>query len=90
MFPKSDFVVTDSFHGCVFSIIFNKPFIAIANIDRGYTRFESLLEIYNLKDRLFKSISDIDPNMLKKKLNGILLILLKSAKQYGIDFLKKH
>nr|WP_257219757.1 polysaccharide pyruvyl transferase family protein [Acinetobacter sp. YH12236] len=89
-FQKSDFVVTDSFHGCVFSIIFNKPFIAIANIDRGYTRFESLLEIYNLKDRLFKSISDIDPNMLKKEIKWDSVNITKNQqKQYGIDFLKK-
>ncbi|MCU4499501.1 polysaccharide pyruvyl transferase family protein [Acinetobacter radioresistens] len=89
-FQKSDFVVTDSFHGCVFSIIFNKPFIAIANIDRGYTRFESLLEIYNLKDRLFKSISDIDPNILKKEINWDSVNITKAQqKQYGIDFLKK-
>lgn len=89
-FQKSDFVVTDSFHGCVFSIIFNKPFIAIANIDRGYTRFESLLEIYNLKDRLFKSISDIDPNILKKEIKWDSVNITKAQqKQYGIDFLKK-
>lgn len=89
-FQKSDFVVTDSFHGCVFSIIFNKPFIAIANIDRGYTRFESLLEIYNLKDRLFKSISDIDPNILKKEIKWDSVNITKAQqKQYGIYFLKK-
>lgn len=89
-FQKSDFVVTDSFHGCVFSIIFNKPFIAIANINRGYTRFESLLEIYNLKTRLFKNISDIDPHILKKEIKWDSVNITKAQqKQYGIDFLKK-
>lgn len=89
-FQKSDFVVTDSFHGCVFSIIFNKPFIAIANIDRGFTRFESLLEIYKLKDRLFKSISDIDPNIFKKEIKWDSINIIKAQqKQYGINFLKK-
>ena len=89
-FQKSDFVVTDSFHGCVFSIIFNKPFLAIANIDRGYTRFESLLEIYNLKDRLFKSIADINPNIFKKEIKWDSVNIIKAhQKKYGIDFLKK-
>ena len=39
---ESDFVITDSFHGTVFSIIFGKPFIAIINQVRGADRFYSL------------------------------------------------
>lgn len=46
------FIVTDSFHGMVFSIIFNKPFIVIANKNRGLSRFESLLSQLGLIDRL--------------------------------------
>jgi len=51
-FRDADFVITDSFHGCVFSIIFNKPFIAIGNYERGLSRFESLLSLFGLSDRL--------------------------------------
>lgn len=51
-FSKADFIITDSFHGVVFSIIFNKQFIAIANKDRGLDRFLSLLNIFGLQDRL--------------------------------------
>lgn len=51
-FASADFVVTDSFHGCVFSIINHKPFIAIANKDRGLERFTSLLGSFDLMDRL--------------------------------------
>lgn len=51
-FMDAEFVVTDSFHGCVFSIIFNKPFIAIGNKDRGQARFKSLLKLFNLQNRL--------------------------------------
>ncbi|MEQ5575227.1 polysaccharide pyruvyl transferase family protein [Providencia huaxiensis] len=58
-FMESEFVVTDSFHGVVFSIIFNKPFIAIGNKDRGLTRFTSLLKLFNLEDRLISSLDDI-------------------------------
>ena len=39
---ESDFVITDSFHGTVFSIIFGKPFMTIINNDRGADRFYSL------------------------------------------------
>jgi hypothetical protein len=45
-------VVTDSFHACVFSILFGKPFVAIGNKRRGMSRFKSLLGTLGLNDRL--------------------------------------
>lgn len=54
-FDGADFIVTDSFHGCVFSIIFHKPFVAIANQKRGIDRFRSLLCDAGLEDRLVYS-----------------------------------
>ena len=47
MFRDASFVVTDSFHGTVFSIIFEKNFKCVYNKDRGAARFESLLNLYN-------------------------------------------
>lgn len=49
---NADFVFTDSFHGTVFAIIFNKPFIVCGNKQRGMHRFESLLTQFGLMDRL--------------------------------------
>lgn len=46
------FVLTDSFHACVFSIIFRKPFAVIGNEGRGMARFTSLLSGTGLMDRL--------------------------------------
>jgi len=60
-FYESDYVITDSFHACVFAILFNKPFIVYGNIDRGSSRFLSLLKMFDLEDRLifdFKALSD--------------------------------
>ena len=56
-FKDARLVVTDSFHACVFSIIFHKPFICIGNKDRGMSRFDSLLRTFNL-DHRFKEQSD--------------------------------
>jgi len=53
-FDDADFIVTDSFHGMVFSIIFNKPFLAIVNKKRGASRFYSLLKYLNLEDRVIE------------------------------------
>lgn len=49
---ESAFVVTDSFHGTVFSIIYNKPFWVILNEDRGKERFVDLLAPLGLEDRI--------------------------------------
>lgn len=49
-FDDAKFVVTDSFHGVVFSIIFNKPFRLIKNPIRGNSRFESLCESLGIND----------------------------------------
>ncbi len=57
-FAQSDFVITDSFHGCVFAIIFRKPFIAIGNEWRGLDRFLSLLDTFELRKRLVVGLDD--------------------------------
>lgn len=59
-FIDAKFVVTDSFHACVFSIIFGKPFIVIANQFRGLSRFLSLLESLNLSKNMILSASEYD------------------------------
>lgn len=58
-FMDAEFVVCDSFHGVVFSIIFNKPFIVIANKRRGIARFKSLLETFELSDRIIDGFDNV-------------------------------
>lgn len=55
---NADFIITDSFHGAVFAIIFNKDFIVISNSSRGKARFESLLSKLELNDRLIDNYED--------------------------------
>ena len=55
----SDFVITDSFHGTCFSIIFEKPFIAISNSERGASRFSSLLGLLGLEERLIQNETEL-------------------------------
>lgn len=57
-FIYADFVVTDSFHGTVFAILFNKNFVVLGNEGRGNSRFESLLRIFGLKYKLVTSKKD--------------------------------
>lgn len=62
-FRDAEFVVTDSFHGTVFSILNNTPFIVIDNEYGGTTRITSLLEQFGLKDRLIFEAAAKDFNV---------------------------
>lgn len=59
-FRDADFVITDSYHACVFSILFNKPFIVIGNKERGLARFYTLLNTFNQEFRLVVNAEDIN------------------------------
>jgi len=48
-FANSNYVITDSFHGTSFSILFSKPFTAIPNLMRGITRFDNILSLTGLQ-----------------------------------------
>lgn len=47
-FYDAELIVTDSFHACVFSIIFGKSFITLGNEERGMSRFQSLFSMFSL------------------------------------------
>lgn len=55
MIRDAAFVITDSFHGTAFSIIYNKVFYSIVNKSRGVSRFESILSDFGLSERLLDS-----------------------------------
>lgn len=91
-FRQSSAVITDSFHGTVFSLIFNKPFVCIGNINRGMSRFHSLLARTGLEARLL-----VDPtptqivNTLQTPIEWDLVNQhLNTERERGLTFLKKH
>lgn len=67
----SDFVITDSFHGTCMAILFQKPFIAIGNPQRGTSRFESLLTSLKLTDRYVEDAEEIWKPEKKKLLESV-------------------
>ena len=78
-FYDAEFVITDSFHACVFSILFHKPFIVYGNKERGLARFMSLLNLFSLNDRIITNnnisdkllYSEIDWNIIEEKLKEL-------------------
>lgn len=86
-FYDAEFVVTDSFHACVFSILFRKPFIVYGNKERGLSRFYSLLSMFDLEDRLItdinniRNVKEIDYDRVYRKLNEM--------RSYSMNLLRK-
>lgn len=68
-FRDAKFIVTDSFHGTVFSILYHCPFVVMANEGRGMTRIYTLLSEFGLRDR-FVTIESLSLNS-EWLLNGI-------------------
>ena len=88
---NSQCVITDSFHGTVFSIIFNKPFISFVNKNRDKGRFDSLKEVFSLYDRIIDPLkrANIDINLLINKTN-VNQTLLNQLRSFSINYLKKN
>lgn len=70
---EAEFVLTDSFHGMAFSIIFEKQFLVIGNERRGLTRFTSLLKTFGLQSRLITNISSLSSFLLQTGFSRILM-----------------
>lgn len=66
-FDTAKFIVTDSFHGMVFAILFRKPFCVIGNRSRGLSRFESILGQLGMTERLIT-----EPGLSEVRLQSIL------------------
>lgn len=61
LIQHSQFVLTDSFHGSVFSIIFKRPFIALNRIDSTgdmSSRLVTLLQNFKISERFCKTEED--------------------------------
>ena len=75
-FDEAEYIITDSFHGLVFSIIFNKPFKLIKNSFRGNARFDSVMETFNIFDN-----QEFDWEYINNTIQDYKILF--------IDFLKK-
>jgi len=88
-FMDADMTIVDSFHGMVFSIIFNKPFWVIGNKKRGMSRFTSLLGLFGLGNRLISvdelANVDISEPINWDKVNG----KIEEMKIVSLEILEK-
>lgn len=79
LYGNASAVVTNSFHGTVFSLIFSKPFLAVrqsGKFESQNVRIDSLLKDFGLKSRIFsgdfeKLFAPVDFESVNKKLEEI-------------------
>ena len=87
-FRDAEFIVTDSFHGTVFSILFKKQFLVIGNERRGLARFNSILGKFGLKDRLITENKLFDKSILEQKINyDEVYNILDKEREFSASFL---
>lgn len=89
-FNEADFIVTNSFHGTVFSIIFNKPFVSIAHSERGASRFHSLLSLFGLEERLLTDNSKLKEITDKPIDYDAVNLKLEELRTYSLNFLTSN
>lgn len=87
---SASLVLTDSFHGVIFSILMRTPFIVFRRIHRGpsmYSRIETLLDMFHLRSREVQNIKD-NEEMFYLDFSHIEPIL-KSEREKAINYLKE-
>ena len=87
MFRYASYVVTTSFHGIVFSMLFETPFYAFPLWESYDLRYRELLESVGASDRLMDPEADLEPKPID-------FVPLKEAlgrmKRESLDFLKNN
>lgn len=89
LFRYADIVITNSFHGTAFSVIFEKCFCSIINKDfhgekQLSSRLTDLLHDLNADNRLFSVNDDVSvPNEMDySEINGKLKVLKKKSEEF--------
>lgn len=86
-----DLFVTDSFHGVCFALIFKKNFIVITEPGnwRGRARFESILSLFNLQNRLIESSDELTDDLINESIDyDFVEKKLESLKHESMEWLK--
>lgn len=85
-YKKADYVFTNTFHGTVFSIIYNKEF---ASFGKNKTKVAQLLEAFNLSHRNIDCTDDIKEVMSSKIDYATINKLIEEKRKTSLEFLDK-
>lgn len=90
LFRDADFTVTDTFHGLMFSLIFNKPFVVLDKSSFGISsdRQQSTLKTYGLEDRFVMPDIIINDELMKLDYTKVEQ-KINENREKSIEYLKK-
>ena len=86
-YNTAKYIITDSYHGSVFSLIFNKPFICLRNKFRGNDRFDDLCIRFDIDSRFIENLNEMDLSLLNK--NPDCLKQIREYRKDSLNFLTK-
>lgn len=86
---NSKAVITNSFHGILFSIIFKKPFVAFNPENRGNERFNTLKDVYGLQKRIVSKNNKPNISLLTGPFD-VDMKVFDDLRSKSIDYLKKN
>ena len=88
-FAHAQYVVTDSFHGFCYSIIFHKPMSVFANRYRGMARFDTICQITGLQNRLVFNLAELQQRKLTEQPLDFEMVdaTLKPMKDFSMSWL---
>jgi len=67
-FKRASYIITDTFHGTVFAIKYNKLFVSFIRHNRNDTKLQYLLDVFELHTRKINNTNELS-NKLKQKIN---------------------
>lgn len=91
LMQNADFVLTDSYHGTIFSLLFGRKFALVMNSGRGISRFRTLDDLFDLSPYTVSREEDLK-NLFASSVRDEVSFQnsLTKIRNRSLDFLKQH
>lgn len=91
LMQSADFVLTDSYHGTIFSLLFGRKFALVMNSSRGISRFRTLDDLFDLSPYVISHEEDLKKLFAFSERDGVSFQnSLTKIRNRSLDFLKQH
>ena len=86
---NASYIITDTFHGCVMSIKFNKQFVALVR-DSNRQKMSSLLDQFGLGERMCESFDNLNERIERKINYTPINLKIKEEADKSIAYLRDN
>lgn len=85
----ADYIITDTFHGSVMSLKFNRKFAALVR-SSNRQKMSYLLSQFHLEDRIVSEVSALENVLLSTSDYGFVNDLIQAERERSLDYLKRN